>query len=718
MIFLDYFDGILELSAVLIALSFCLFRYINHKSRGLVYAIAFFLLSLAGAYYWTVYTWVIHETPNVSDLFYYFACNIGYAVLLLLILHIRERGDIRTFHPLMLLPIPVNIWQLILYLPYGGELNSIYQVSILTVVEILCIQSICLHFRKKERERKFLFVHLSVLVYALLSFAMWTFTCFDYPVYYLFYPSSILLSLTHLFIAFAVGVAFLPKDAAQEMLIDRRYAKTLKAFYLAAMVFFTLGGLFLGLWMRDTMRADVNPSVHSGLYDIITVVLFIISVFLIVLVVVIIFMVNLMEKSVENNKLREARKVADRSNEAKSEFLANMSHEIRTPINAIMGMNEIILHESMRAEMKYKEDASLGSVFGEITNYAGNVDSAGKSLLAIINDILDFSKIEAGKLEIVKDEYTFASVLNDVSNMISFRAKAKDLDFQIAVDNAIPNGLYGDELRLRQIMTNLLNNAVKYTDKGSVKLSVTCDPKEGIKTGDTIALTIEVSDTGIGIKKEDLGSLFSKFERVDLKHNSTVEGTGLGLAITKELLNLMDGSVSVKSTYGEGSTFTAVLPQQVVSTESVGDFKMKFEQSLHKETESDEELYAPDAHILIVDDTAVNLTVAKGLLKKTGMQIDTATSGQEAVKLAEMTKYDVILMDQRMPEMDGTHALHLIRAQEDGLNADTPVICLTADAIGGAKEKYIAEGFTDYLTKPIKGSALKSALLKYLPKRQ
>ena len=387
---------------------------------------------------------------------------------------------------------------------------------------------------------------------------------------------------------------------------------------------------------------------------------------------------------------------AKRANSAKSEFLANMSHEIRTPINAVLGMNEMIIRESTSKS---------------ITTYARNVESAGRNLLSIINDILDFSKIEAGKMEITNADYKLSSVLNDVTNMIVFKARQKDLKFSVNVDEDLPDGLFGDEVRVRQVITNILNNAVKYTHEGSVTMDVTGEMGDD----DKINLVVKISDTGIGIKEEDLPKLFRKFERVDLVQNNTVEGTGLGLSITQNLLRMMDGHVSVESVYGEGSTFTIQLPQKVISPEPIGNFHEKFERYVHAMKAYRESFKAPDAHLLVVDDTDMNLTVIEGLLSKTDINLDTASSGQEALALTLKTRYDLILMDQRMPHMDGTQTMNAIREQEDGLNTDTPIICLTADAVSGARTKYIEQGFTDYLSKPVEGPNLESALIKYLP---
>lgn len=415
-------------------------------------------------------------------------------------------------------------------------------------------------------------------------------------------------------------------------------------------------------------------------------------------------------------KQEDALEEARRASEAKTDFLANTSHEIRTPINAVLGMNEMILRETDKAESIPDTDTkALRDAFERIRNYSGNVDSAGSNLLAIINDILDFTKIEEGRMDIIPTEYRLSSVLNDVSNMIYFKAKEKDLVFVTNVDKMLPDHLYGDVVRVRQIITNVLNNAVKYTDKGSVTLTVKENRTDKTDNGKPVTdLTVSVTDTGIGISEEDIGKLFGKFERVNLEKNSTKEGTGLGLAITKMLLDMMGGTISVQSVYGEGSTFTIIIPQIILSDEPVGDFREKFEKTLG-EKKYRESFRAPEAKILIVDDTKMNLIVDKELLKDTEMSIDTASGGREAINLALKNKYDVILMDQRMPEMDGVETLHEIRKHKEGINIDTPVICLTADAVVGARDRYLSKGFNDYLTKPIDSVYLEAMLKKYIP---
>ncbi len=408
------------------------------------------------------------------------------------------------------------------------------------------------------------------------------------------------------------------------------------------------------------------------------------------------------------DELREQKLEADEANEAKTQFLANMSHEIRTPINAVLGFNEMILRECQD-----KDEA-----FSNIGTYAANIKNAGNNLLSIINGILDISKIEAGKMEIVEASYSLSGLLNDVSDMVFLKAKEKGLEFTVDVDESLPDELYGDKVRIRQVITNILANAVKYTDKGGVWMTIRGSAKEDIKTGSMLDLKIEVKDTGIGMKEEDIDKLFRKFQRLDLIHNSTIEGTGLGLAISRQLMTMMGGTISVESEYGTGSKFMIEIPQKILSSEPVGDFRMRFEKNTVESQSGEEGFTAPDAHILVVDDTRVNLTVARGLLKSTQIQIDTAGSGDESTELTLKRSYDLILMDQRMPGMDGTKALKIIREQEEGLNRETPVICLTADAIIGAKERYISEGFTDYLAKPINNRELLKIMAEYLPQEK
>jgi signal transduction histidine kinase/ActR/RegA family two-component response regulator len=393
----------------------------------------------------------------------------------------------------------------------------------------------------------------------------------------------------------------------------------------------------------------------------------------------------------------ENRKAAVRANEAKSEFLANMSHEIRTPLNAIIGMNEMVMREEISPQAE---------------EYSQNIYNAGQTLLAIINDILDFSKIESGKMEIVPVTYELSSVLNDVINMVTKKVNDKGLQFNTEISSSIPYQLFGDEVRIRQVVLNIVNNAVKYTQEGSVTLIVDWEWIDEVK----IMLKLSVRDTGIGIKEEDLQKLFKGFQRVDLVNNRNIEGTGLGLAITKRLVAQMEGEINVDSVYGEGSTFTVSLPQVVMDDKPMGDFAAAY-QKMHKTRDEQTETFtAPGARMLIVDDNRVNLTVAKGLLKNTEIQVDTVESGAEALEKVRTEHYHIILLDHMMPEMNGLDTLKNMRNQEENMSKDAAVVALTANAISGSREMYMAAGFDDYLSKPIDRVKYIELIQKYLPR--
>ncbi len=401
-------------------------------------------------------------------------------------------------------------------------------------------------------------------------------------------------------------------------------------------------------------------------------------------------------KSAENKELKIAKESAIQASKTKSEFLSNMSHEIRTPINAVLGMNEMILREA-------KDETIL--------EYAENIKNAGNNLLGIVNDILDFSKIEAGKMEIIPVEYELSSLLNDLVNMIQKRAENKGLELIVNADENLPTILFGDEIRIKQVVTNILTNAVKYTERGSVTLKVEILQK----SAENITIRFSVKDTGIGIKPEDIKKLFSAFERIEEKRNRTIEGTGLGMNITQRLLIMMGSDLKVDSVYGEGSNFYFDIDQKIINAAPIGNFAETFRNSLKQHKEYHEKFTAPNAKILVVDDTPMNLTVVKGLLKQTKIQIDTAESGFKCLELVEKNLYDIIFLDHRMPEMDGIETLQEMKKLPVNPNADTPVISLTANAISGAREKYIAAGFQDYLTKPINSVKLEELIMKYLP---
>ena len=396
------------------------------------------------------------------------------------------------------------------------------------------------------------------------------------------------------------------------------------------------------------------------------------------------------KKEYETKVLMLEKEASDQANKAKSNFLANMSHEIRTPMNAILGMDEMILRDSRD---------------GKIRKYAKDIQSAGRTLLSIINDILDLSKIESGKMELVKVDYDFASVLNDVVNMTRNKAREKGLEYNLEVSPDIPSVLNGDEIRIRQVILNITNNAIKYTSEGSVNINVSFDNDESM-------LKVRVADTGMGIRKEDLDKLFSSFQRLDETKNRNIEGTGLGLNITKQLVEMMDGTINVESVYGKGSTFTAKIKQKVVDPTPIGDYTERLSKAQDQTEEFKPTLIAPKAKVLIVDDNEMNLEVISELMSETKIRITTALSGSDCLDILKQKHFDLILLDQMMPGMSGTETLENIR--KDHMADDTPIIALTADAIVGARETYLKEGFTDYLSKPVMYNELENILHKYL----
>ena len=388
----------------------------------------------------------------------------------------------------------------------------------------------------------------------------------------------------------------------------------------------------------------------------------------------------------ENRIVQKQKKEIENLNQAQKRFFSGMSHEIRTPVNAIIGLNEMTLREP---------------ISDEVRENAQNIEIAGRTLLQTINEILDMSRLETGRLELRCSDYRTTWMLSDVVGMTWLRAKEKELEYRIEVDPKLPSMLHGDEMRIKQILLNVITNAVKYTKAGSVTLKVGCGSDD---TGSFLAI-FEVTDTGIGIREEDIPHLFTAYLRVDEQKNRAIEGTGLGLSIVKQLLDMMGGTVNVTSTYGEGSTFRIEIPQKVVDGTPVGAVDLKkTEKTEVKERQS--AYVAPDMKILAVDDTPMNLMVVKKLLRETKAVVDEASSGAEALQKTLENRYDVILMDHQMPEMDGIECLRRIRAQENGLCRESRIICLTANVGSEIEELCMKEGFDGFLTKPVRSEAL------------
>ena len=406
------------------------------------------------------------------------------------------------------------------------------------------------------------------------------------------------------------------------------------------------------------------------------------------------------QQIIDIRRVQHERDLATANANARTQFLANMSHEIRTPINSILGMNEMIIKETTDSQ---------------IASYAKIASDAGEILLSLINDILDFSKLDSGKHELVLAPYNPSQLFGNISSIIVERAHAKGLKMDFSVDPRLPRMLYGDSKSLSEIILNLLSNAVKYTEIGGISMKVLCEVKD--KETGTFNLTFKISDTGIGIKDEDQDMIFNPFSRTDLKKNQSIQGTGLGLAITKQLVEEMDGCISLTSKYGEGSTFTVIIPQRIPTDEELKSH-VDIKDNRIDTGDDVENFSAPSANVLVVDDTRANIIVVRAFLKRVGILPDLAGGGLEAVQKCCENKYDVIFMDHMMPECDGVEAMHMIKEKPESLNADTPIIVLTANAIKGSEEEYRKMGFDNYLSKPVDSASLIRAAKAYLPEEK
>lgn len=398
----------------------------------------------------------------------------------------------------------------------------------------------------------------------------------------------------------------------------------------------------------------------------------------------------------ENDLTKSQKEEIDVLNKAQNRFFSNMSHEIRTPINTIIGLNEMILREHVSPEVA--EDAL-------------SIQSASSMLLHLVNDILDMSKLQSGQVKLSSTPYDPRNTILDIVNMMGIRAREKHLEFSINVEPDIPSRLKGDEVRIKQILINVVNNAIKYTDEGYVSLNVLCSKKDE----DRVSITFSVSDSGMGIKKESIPYLFTAYKRMDEEKNKLIEGTGLGLSIVKQLVDLMGGKITVNSVYTKGSTFIIEIPQEVLDPEPIGEMDLSERHSSVNVAAYHQSFEAPDAKVLIVDDTRANLIVASKLLRDTGVSIDTASSGEEALKKTLQTPYNVIFMDHLMPVMDGIECMHRIRTQTGGLSKEARIVALTANAGSENEALYDNEGFDGYLLKPVSGRSLEDELRNLLP---
>ncbi len=481
-------------------------------------------------------------------------------------------------------------------------------------------------------------------------------------------------SVTFSHIWFVIGIVII----IYNIISDIRSGRTKEyVFVLAGM------GIFVLFAILEILNFYINPFRSFGAY--------------ICIGLLFLFVSAIMQETDKIYRLRLEKSYADAANKAKSDFLARMSHEIRSPINAVLGMNELILRKSRDPD---------------ITGYATNIETAGRSLLGVINDVLDFSKIENRKMDIIPVDYDPAYLISDAVKLVNGAAEEKGLSLKVHADREIPSVLKGDRVRLLQIILNLLTNAVKYTNEGRVVLTVDVLFAES----DKVRLRFSVKDTGIGIKPEDKDRLFESFSRGDEYRNRNIEGTGLGLPIVSRLLELMDSSLEMESVYGMGSDFYFDIDQGISDAEPIGDYEVHIA-GRKSGPESRKYLYAPDTSLLVIDDRPVNLEVVKGFLKDSGIRIVTALSGDEGIELMKKEHFDIVFFDHMMPAPDGVDTYR--RCIEEGiLTKEDPAVMMTANAVDGARNEYLNEGFTDYISKPITVAELENIIAKYLPEEK